>query len=213
MDQSPVTVLMEAARAGDVGAARALWEEVYQELRKMAQVQMLGERRDHTLQATALVNEAFARLVGARGLVDEGAAAGGGSGGGGMNWASRAQFFFAAGEAMRRVLVEHARARGRLKRGGDGEGRAAVPLRLPPDALRLLDEPDDPRILALDEAVRRLESEEPEVAAVVRLRFFAGLSGDQTAAALGVSARQVDRLWAYARARLYRAIEAEGKGG
>ncbi len=196
MTEPSVTLLMQAAREGDVEAARSLWERVYHELRKLAQVQMSRERRDHTLQATALVNEAFARLV------DDAS----------LQWATRGQFFAAAGEAMRRILVEHARGRGRQKRGGDEQGRPAK--RLPLDGVDLLVEADDDQILALDSAVRRLEAEEPDVAAIVRLRFFAGLTGEQAAAALEISARQVDRLWAYARARLYREMESpEGAEG
>jgi RNA polymerase sigma factor (TIGR02999 family) len=185
-DQPAISSLMDAARRGDVHAARTLWDVVYQELRRLAQSQMNNERRDHTLQATALVNEAFARLVNDQNL----------------QWATRGQFFAAAGEAMRRILIEHARARARIKRGGDASGRPAQ--RLPLDGIDLLAAADDEQIVALDDALQRLEIEEPDVAAVVRLRFFAGLTGDQTAETLGMSARQIDRLWAYARARLYR---------
>ncbi len=191
MSESPVTMLMLAARSGDAVATRDLWERVYHELRQVASVHMNTERRDHTLQPTALVNETFARLVGDPSL----------------NWATRAQFFYAAGEAMRRILIEHARARGRLKRGGDPAGKPAK--RIPLEGVDLLADADEEEILALDAAVRRLEEEEPDVAAVLRLRFFAGLSGDQTASALDMSPRQVDRIWAYARARLYRELGRE----
>jgi RNA polymerase sigma factor (TIGR02999 family) len=165
----------------------ALLTLVYDQLRKIAQQRMNDERGDHTLQATALVHEAYLRLVGDQPL----------------EWDSRAHFFAAAAEAMRRILVEHARARNRLKRGGDADGRPSrrVPIRL----LDLADEQADPEeILMLDDALRRLESEDPNAARVVRLRFFAGLTGDQAAAALGVSPATVDREWTYSRARLHR---------
>ncbi len=186
MSEPTITALMDAARRGDVHAARSLWETVYQELRRLAQSQMNNERRDHTLQATALVNEAFARLVNDPT----------------MQWATRGHFFAAAGEAMRRILIEHARARASLKRGGDSTGRP--PTKLPLEGLDLFAAASDEQILALDDALSRLEAEEPDVATVVRLRFFAGLTGDQAAETLGLSSRQVDRIWAYARARLYR---------
>ena len=149
---------------------------------------MNDERGEHTLQATALVHEAYLRLIGDAPVP----------------WANRAHFFAAAAEAMRRILVEHARARQRVKRGG---GPATTPRRPPNGVLDLADESADPdEILMLDEAIRRLEQEDPEAARVVRLRFFAGLSVDETAEALGVSPSSVDREWAYARARLHRLL-------
>ncbi len=167
-------------------ATPALLVQVYSQLRAIAQRQMNEERPGHTLQATALVHEAFLRLAEA-----------------GVKWSSPGAFYHTAAEAMRRILIEHARARGRVKRGGDRR-------RLPLGVLDLADEADETQILALDQAVRRLEAEEPEVAGVVRLRFYAGLSVDDTGAALGMSPRTVDRLWAYARARLFVALEDRG---
>jgi len=161
---------------------------VYRQLRAAAERQMAAERAGHTLQATALVHEAFLRLVGDRSVP----------------WTGRAHFYAAAAEAMRRVLLDHARSRGRAKRGG---GAAMVSLADVGD-LADLASMDSRGILALDEAVRRLEDETPETAAVVRLRFYAGLSIDQTAEALGTSPRQVDRLWAYARAWLHRCVSS-----
>ena len=170
-------------------AAADLLPTVYQALKELARQRMSLERPGHTLQATALVHEAYLRL------------AGGGSAG--VRWAGKAQFFHAAAEAMRRILVEHARARGRVKRGG---GSRRVPLNL----LELAEEGDREDILALDEAIRRLEQHTPEIAAVVRLRFFAGLTVGEVAESLQIGRRSVDRAWAYARVWLYRELYGEG---
>ncbi len=188
-----VTRLLAGAAGGDPRAVDRLLPLVYEQLRRAAQAQMAGERAGHTLTATALVHEAYVRLVGGSTTP-----AGG-----------RAQFFKAAAEAMRRILVEHARARARVKRGGDGEGRPAR--RVPLSVADLVDVERDPEeILRLEDALRRLEEEDEDAAAVVRLRFFAGLSGDQTAEMLGLSPSTVDREWAYARARLFRLMRPEG---
>ena len=191
VSEREITRLLQDPAAAD--CARLL-ELVYEQLRVIARQRMNAERGDHTLQATALVHEAYLRLVGDQNT----------------QWAGRAHFFAAAAEAMRRILVEHARARARVKRGGDSSGRPAR--RVPLNVLDLTEESDPGEILALEEQIRRLETDEPEVGAVVRLRFFAGLSGDDTAAALGISPRQVDRLWAYARAWLHRALEHGPQG-
>ena len=183
-----VTQLLRGCVMGDAQAAEELLPLVYEQLRMAAQQQMGQERSNHTLQATALVHEAYMRLVGN----DE------------LNWESRAHFYYASAEAMRRILIEHARARARLKRGGDGQRPAQ---REPLGEVELGPEPDSSRILMLDEALRRLESEDPKAANVVRLRYFAGLSVDQTAAAMGLSASSIDREWAYARARLHRLMQ------
>jgi RNA polymerase sigma factor (TIGR02999 family) len=179
-------LLNDATPAGSA----ALLTIVYEQLRRIAQQRMSEERPDHTLQATALVHEAYIRLLGQQPLP----------------WSSRAHFFFSAGRAMQQILVEHARARGRAKRGGNAAGPAQ---RIPLNVVDLASQADSDEILALDEAFCRLEAQEPEAAAVVRLRFYAGLSGDDTAGALGVSPRQVDRLWAFARAWLYRTLEQD----
>jgi len=163
------------------GLPADLLQAVYEQLRAIAQQRMNEEGAGHTLQATALVHEAFLRLGRDRVAPFE----------------QRAHFFAAAAEAMRRILIDHARAKGAAKRGG---GAAREPL----SVLDLAADSDPQEILALDEALVRLEKAEPDAAAVVRLRFFAGMSGDDTAAALGISARQVDRVWAYARAWLLR---------
>lgn len=189
-----VTILMQQAGAGDRQSAEALLPLVYDQLRRAAQERMAGERKDHTLQATALVHEAYARLVG-----PDGSAA---------DWANRAHFFHAAAEAMRRILIEHARSRGRLKRGGDGK---RAPARIPLHVVDLAAEEDPDGIVAVDEAIRRLEGQDPTAGAVVRLRFYAGLSVEDTAKALGISERTVMREWAYARAVLFRDLESHAK--
>jgi RNA polymerase sigma factor (TIGR02999 family) len=171
------------------GAAEDLLPLVYEQLRGLARRQMAAERDGHTLQPTALVHEAYLRLLRDRAI----------------GWASRAQFFSAAAEAMRRILVEHARARGRLKRGGAGASTDRT-RRVPLSVLELATGDDPAEILALDEAVRRLEQENADLGAVVRLRFYAGLSIDETAEMLGISPRSVKRDWSYARAWLFRVL-------
>jgi len=186
--EGALTRLLAGAREGDPDAAGRLFPKVYDELRRLARRHMADERAGHTLQPTALVHEVYLKLIG-----PERAAP----------WEGRRQFFFAAAEAMRRILVDHARARSGLKRGG---GRRRVPL----SVLDLASGEQSEEILALDEAVCRLEKQSPDVAAVVRLRFYAGLSVEETAEALGVSPRTVKREWTYARARLFREL---GDGG
>ncbi|MFQ5680324.1 MAG: sigma-70 family RNA polymerase sigma factor [Gemmatimonadota bacterium] len=178
-----VTTLLRAAGTGDRRSARELLPLVYDQLRRAAQLQMAGERPDHTLQATALVHEAYLRLVGSDA----------------EGWENRAHFYVAAAEAMRRILIDHARKRGRLKRGGD---RVRVPL----SAVYLAEEADPEEIMSVENAIRRLESRDPRMAGIIRLRFFAGLSVDETAAALGLSDRTIRREWAVARAWLEREL-------
>ena len=184
-----VTVLIGRAAAGEKAAAEDLLPLIYDQLRRTAERAMQAERIGHTLQATALVHEAYLRLVGDQPVA----------------WESRAHFYHAAARAMRQLLVEHARAKGRLKRGGSGQAGSA-PRKVPLDVADLAAEGQPEDILAIDDALDYLEHADPESAAVVRLRFFAGLTGEQTAQALGVSARQVDRLWAYARAVMYERV-------
>jgi RNA polymerase sigma factor (TIGR02999 family) len=162
---------------------------VYAHLRAIAERQMNGERRGNTLSATALVHEAYLRLGGAE-LV---------------RTAGEEAFYNAAAQAMRRILIERARARCRVKRGG---GALRLSLEAIGDVADLdaLDEAHGEGILAFDEVFRRLEEKEPRVAEVVRLRFFAGLSVPETARALGISERTVNNRWAYSRAWLARAI-------
>ncbi len=149
---------------------------------------MAGERPDHTLQATALVHEAFLRLVGDREIP----------------WTGRAHFYVAAAEAMRRILLDHAKARRRIKRGG---GRAPLALADVAD----LAARDSREVLMFDEAFRRLEDESPETAMIVRLRFFAGLGVEHTAEALRISTSTVDRRWAFARAWLFRQLDGRAQ--
>src|SRR5262245_37891843 len=176
-----VTLLLNAAAGGDPRAAAELLPLVYDELRKLAAARMAAEAPGQTLQATALVHEAYLRLVG---------------GAGDPGWDSRGHFFAAAAEAMRRLLVEAARRKGRAKRGG-----GAVRIDLDDLVTRAATPQDD--ILAIDEALDRLAAAAPRAAELVKLRFYAGLTGDEAAAALGVSPRTADALWAYARAWLF----------
>lgn len=179
-----LTHLLKQASQGKSLSAAGLLPLVYEELRKLATCRMAGERADHTLQATALVHEAYLRLLG----------------GHDHDWANRAQFFVAAAEAMRRILIEHARAFRGPRRGGGLR-------KWPADVIDLATVEDPEQILALDEAVSRLEQQDADAARVVRLRFYAGLSIEETAGVMGISARTVKRDWSFARAFLYRILE------
>ncbi len=179
-----VTCILNDLQAGRREAADQLLPLVYDHLRAIAQQRMNDERAGHTLQATALVHEAYLRLV------DDQAVA----------WTCRAHFYAAAVEAMRRILIEHARRRGAVKRGGNWR-RAALNV-----ASLALDENLD-NFLALDDAILRLEEQDGAAAQVVRLRFFAGLSIDDTARVLDVSPRTVKREWTYARTWLLQYLE------
>jgi RNA polymerase sigma factor (TIGR02999 family) len=186
-DDSPITRMLNDICNGRSAASDELLQCVYQQLRAIAQRRMASERPGHTLQATALVHEAYVRLLGDHEVT----------------WRDRSHFYLAAAEAMRRILVDHARRRGREKRGGN---RTRVPL-----SVCDLAAADDPQqILALDDALQRLQGVDAHAAELVRLRFFAGLSIEETAAALGVSERTVKHEWTYARARLFRFLEEAG---
>ncbi len=178
---SDVTRILNAIEQGDARAADQLLPLVYEELRLLAARKISQESPGQTLQATALVHEAYLRLVDAEA----------------QNWDSRGHFFTAAAEAMRRILVENARRKKRLKRGGD---RQRVELN---DATLSIEAPSDD-IVALDEALIKLAEENGAVADVVKLRYFAGLSLEQISEIIGVSRRTVSSYWAYARAWLYR---------
>ena len=174
-----VTELLRAIGERD-SAGEELLELVYDNLRQIARQRMAGERAGHTLQATALVHEAFLKLIG-----DED-----------LSWENRGHFYAASAQAMRRILIDHARGRNAEKRGGE---RKRVPL----SVVDLATDTDPAQVLALDEAMDRLERSDPRAASVVRLRFFAGLDVEATASVLGLSERTVMRDWAFARATLF----------
>lgn len=189
LDREPSSLLVSTERPNvtrllrEVSDREDAWSEllplVYDELRDLARRRMSRERTEHALDATGLVHEAYMRLVGDNE----------------MEWQSRRHFFGAAAEAMRRVLVDHARKQKSLKRGGD---RA----RLSITVAELVHDDDPDQLLALDEALTQLGKEDPRAAEVARLRFYTGLGVEETALALDVSVRTVMREWSYARARL-----------
>jgi RNA polymerase sigma factor (TIGR02999 family) len=185
-----VTRILSAIEEGDTHAAEQLLPVVYEELRNLAAQRLAQEKPGQTLQATALVHEAYLRLVASPGRE---------SGESEPHWNSRGHFFAAAAEAMRRILVNRARDKGRLKRGG---GRQRVDLDNISDPATTSDED----LLDLDEALERLAAAHPECAELVKLRFFAGMTLDQAAAALGLARRTADRQWAFARAWLFDAL-------
>jgi RNA polymerase sigma factor (TIGR02999 family) len=179
-----ITRLLNEASTGDQKASGELLPLVYRELRALAAKRMAGERVEHTLQATALVHEAYLRLVGAQQTT----------------WKGKGQFCLAAAEAMRRILIEHARKRGRIKRGGNYQ-RVSLDV----DVLAREGQPDE--IESVVDAVQRLGEKDARMGKIVRLRFFVGLSVAETAAALGLSDRTVRREWALARAWLSRELK------
>jgi RNA polymerase sigma factor (TIGR02999 family) len=187
---SEVTRILSAIEQGDPHAAEQLLPLVYDELRRLAAKRLAQEKPGQTLQATALVHEAYLRLVD----VDKA-----------QRWNSRGHFFAAAAEAMRRILVENARRKDSLKRGGSREREA-----LDPENLVVPEVPDE--LLALDEALSQLATADPQAAKLVDLRYFAGLTIKQAAEVLGISPRSADFLWAFARAWLVRKIEGEEPG-
>jgi RNA polymerase sigma factor (TIGR02999 family) len=186
-----VTHILSALESGDPQAAHKLLPLVYDELRRLAAWQLAREGAGQTLQATALVHEAYLRLV------DNAAD---------RPWDNRGHFFAAAAEAMRRLLVENARRKKRLKRGG---GRRRLDLEQVEPAVPVPQED----LLALDEALDLLAAEDPPKAALVKLRFFAGLSVEEAGRCLGISRATADRAWAYARAWLYDRIRSDGADG
>lgn len=178
-----VTRVLQEVAAGRVKASEQLLPLVYEELLVIARQRLRDERAHHTLNATALVHEAYMRLVG-----DDAAA-----------WENRAHFFGAAARAMRQVLIDYARKRGRAKRGGDQT-------RIPLNVVDLAVEAPVEDVLAVDRAVEKLAVKDPRMAEVVQLRFYAGLSVEETAAALGMSERTVRREWSLARAWMMREL-------
>jgi RNA polymerase sigma factor (TIGR02999 family) len=179
-----VTRILSAIAQGEPQAAEQLLPLVYDELRKLAAQRLAQEKPGQTLQATALVHEAYLRLVDVEKA---------------QHWDSRGHFFAAAAEAMRRVLVENVRRKKSKKRGGDGE-------RVPLGQIEIALLPPAGDLLALDEALTRLAAERPAVAELVNLRFFAGLTMDEAAQTLGISPATAYRQWNYARAWLFRAV-------
>jgi RNA polymerase sigma factor (TIGR02999 family) len=190
-----VTAILAAVEAGDRSAAARLLPLVYDELRRLAGAKMAAEPAGLTLQPTALVHEAYLRLVGEPGGNDK--------------WANRAHFFSAAAEAMRRILVERARRVGRVRHGG---GRAREGLDEGASAVAEFDSKQDPAVIdliALDSALTKLANLDRRLSDVVMLRYFAGLSVEETAAATETSARTVKRDWEFARAWLKREMAGE----
>jgi RNA polymerase sigma factor (TIGR02999 family) len=186
-----VTQILSAIEQGNPQAAAQLLPLVYEELRKLAAQRLAQEKPGQTLQATALVHEAYVRLVGSD--PDQ-------------PWNSRGHFFAAAAEAMRRILLHRARDKKRHKRGGGWR-------RLDLDALAVVDNADDEELLALDEALERLAQVNQVGAEIVKLRFFTGLTLTEAAAALGLAKRTADRQWAFARAWLYEALSRNEEPG
>jgi RNA polymerase sigma factor (TIGR02999 family) len=182
---SEVTRILSAIEQGDLHAAEQLLPLVYDELRKLAAQKLAEEKPGQTLQATALVHEAYLRLVDVEKA---------------QHWNSRGHFFAAAAEAMRRILVEKARRKRSVKHGGQ---HARVDL---DDALLVADDPGHD-LVELDEVLEQLAGADSAAAELVKLRFFAGLTGDQAAEVLGISPRSADLLWAYARAWLYAKLQ------
>jgi RNA polymerase sigma factor (TIGR02999 family) len=179
---SDVTQILNAAARGDAKATDELLPLVYHELRRLAAYRMSNEASGHTLQPTALVHEAYLRLVGATES---------------QHWDGRTHFFAAAAEAMRRILIEAARRKKRLKHGGEFERVAIEGIDLP------LPMPDD-ELIALDEALSRLATVDERAANVVKLCFFVGMTQEEAAKELGVSRATAERLWSFARAWLFR---------
>jgi RNA polymerase sigma factor (TIGR02999 family) len=181
-----VTLILDAMLKGDARASEDLLPIVYEELRRMAAMRMAQEAAGQTLQPTALVHEAWLRLVGD----------------GNRSWANRAHFFGAAAEAMRRILIDSARRKSRLKRGGDH-------VRVELNELDLAVASPDDRVLLVDEALARLEQKNPELARIVTLKFFGGLTNEEVAELLQVNERTVRRQWTFAKAWLLDNIREE----
>jgi RNA polymerase sigma factor (TIGR02999 family) len=179
-----VTRILSAIEDGDPRAAEQLWPLVYDELRRLAAQKLAQERAGQTLQATALVHEAYVRLVGS------------GEAGAGQRWDSQGHFFAAAAEAMRRILIDQARKKRAAKRGG---GRKRIDV----DAIDLVTQATPDQLLAINDALSKLAGEDPAAARLVELRYFAGLTVDEAGKALGISTATAYRHWKYARAWLH----------
>jgi RNA polymerase sigma factor (TIGR02999 family) len=182
---SEITLLLQAAEKGQSQASEALLPLVYEELRRLAAARMAQESGGQTLQATALVHEAWLRMVGEAN----------------RTWQNRAHFFGAAAEAMRRILIERARRKAARKHGGGLE-------RLDVEGLELAETTPDEKILLVDEVLRQLEQDQPERARVVVLKYFGGLTNKEVAETLDIGERSVDRHWTCAKSWLFRKIRA-----
>jgi len=192
---SDVTRILSQIEQGDPAAAEQLLPLVYDELRKLAAAKLAQEKPGQTLQATALVHEAYVRLVSPSlsvkpNITDQP-----------DYWNSRGHFFAAAAEAMRRILVDQARHKGRLKRGGSGQ-------RLELSETQAADSDQSELVLAVDDSLAALAEQNAQAAELVKLRFFAGLTLPEAAAAIDVSPRTADRLWAYAKAFLHQRLQS-----
>ena len=183
---SEITQLLQAVGRGEAHASEELLPLVYNDLRRHAAVQMSREAAGQTLQPTALLHEAWLRVVGH----------------GQPQWQNRAHFFGAAAEAMRRILIESARRKSRLKRGGDQ-------VRVDIDQVELAATSPDEKILLIDDALERLKAQDPEKARVVVMKFFGGRTNQEVAESLAVTERTVERHWAYAKAWLFQSIRAQ----
>jgi RNA polymerase sigma factor (TIGR02999 family) len=177
-----ITLALQAVGRGEAGASEDLLPLIYHDLRRHAGAQMAQEKPGQTLQPTALVHEAWLRMIGD-----------------GRVWQNRAHFFGAAAEAMRRILIENARRKSRLKRGGDQ-------LRVELEPLELAETTPEEKVLLIDEALERLQAQDPERGRVVLLKFFGGLTNQEVAETMGVAERTIERHWAYAKAWLFQNI-------
>jgi RNA polymerase sigma factor (TIGR02999 family) len=180
---SGITLALAAVGRGERNATEELFPLVYEELRRMAAARMANEAAGHTLQPTALVHEAWLQLAG----------------NGAQTWQNRGHFFAAAAEAMRRILITNARRKSAMKRGG---GQIRVPL----DELEILATTPDDHVLLIEEALQWLEAQDPDLARIVVLKFYGGLTNEEVAESRGMSVPTVKRQWAYAKARLFRWI-------
>lgn len=181
-----ITLVLQSVGRGEGGASEELMPLVYEELRRLAAARMAREAPGQTLQATVLVHEAWLQLVG----------------NGDRHWQNRAHFFGAAADAMRRILIDNARRKARLKHGG---GQARVDIA----DVQVAEKTPDDDVLLINDALQRLEAEEPEKARIVVMKFFGGLTNQEVAESLGISERTVDRQWACAKARLFRWIREQ----
>jgi len=185
---SNITLILESIGRGESRTTEELFPLVYEELRRLAAARMAREAAGHTLQPTALVNEVWLQLVGT----------------GDRTWKNRVHFFGAAADAMRRILIDNARRKAALKHGGGQERVSIEDLQITANTL-------DEHILMIDEALQRLEGEDPQKARIVSLKFFGGLNNEETAETLGISLSTVKRQWILARIKLFRLIQEQNE--